>query len=128
MRERRNDPIDVHVGQRIRAYRISQRMSQGALGKKVGVTFQQIQKYERGANRVGSSRLKKIAIALDVSVSALFGEGPSAANDKMIDSLLTEVLSQPYAARLLRAFNAITDVKQRLSLLRLAEIMAGKTG
>lgn len=62
------DPIDVHVGSRIRQRRISIGMSQEKLAKPLGLTFQQVQKYERGANRVGASRLFKIASLLQVSV------------------------------------------------------------
>jgi transcriptional regulator with XRE-family HTH domain len=118
----RVDSVDVRVGQRVRAYRISKKMSQTALGEKVGVTFQQIQKYERGANRMGSSRLKKIACILGIPVASLFGED-EAGNDSTIDTLVTEILSQRYATRLLRAFDAIKDDKQRIALLQLAESM-----
>ncbi len=117
------DPVDVHVGQRIRAFRISKGMSQATLGDNIGVTFQQVQKYERGANRVGSSRLKKVAIALEVPVAALFGEYNAPPHDTA-DALLTEILSQPHATRLLRAFNAIPDSGQRFALLQLAESIA----
>jgi transcriptional regulator with XRE-family HTH domain len=120
---KRTDPVDVRVGQRIRAYRLSRGISQSALGEKVGVTFQQIQKYERGANRLGSSRLKKVSAVLGVPIAALFGEDENS-QGKATDNLLTELLSQPYGARLLRAFYGITDVKQRLALLRLAEDLA----
>ena len=98
-------------------------MSQSALGEKVGVTFQQIQKYELGQNRAGSSRLKKIATVLDVPIAALFGDNESNQPDPN-DNLLTDLLSQPYAGRLLRAFYKISDVKERIALLYLAEEMA----
>jgi transcriptional regulator with XRE-family HTH domain len=114
------DPVDVRVGKRVRAYRLGQKMSQSALGEKVGVTFQQIQKYERGTNRMGSSRLKKVATILGVPVAALFGEDENG-GEGTIDGLLTEVLSQPHATRLVRAFHAIKDSKQRLALVLLAE-------
>jgi len=114
------DPVDVRVGKRVRAYRLGLKMSQSTLGEKVGVTFQQIQKYERGANRMGSSRLKKVATILGVPVAALFGEDENG-SEGTIDGLLTEVLSQPHATRLVRAFHAIKDSKQRLALVLLAE-------
>lgn len=127
-----SDPIDVRVGQRIRAYRLGKRMSQTDLGEKVGVTFQQIQKYESGANRLGSSRLKKVATILGVPVAALFGEDGSSLDEPNAD-LLTELLSRPCAARLLQAFYGITDARKRIALLNLAENMAetkrdGSTG
>jgi transcriptional regulator with XRE-family HTH domain len=101
-------------------------MSQATLGEEIGVTFQQVQKYERGANRVGSSRLKKMAIALEVPVAALFGEYDAPVDDAA-DALLTEILSQPHATRWLRAFNAIPDSEQRFALLQLAESIAKHT-
>jgi transcriptional regulator with XRE-family HTH domain len=121
------DPVDVSVGQRIRAYRISKEMTQTVLGEKIGVTFQQIQKYERGINRVGGSRIKKVATALGVPVAALFGEESSAAGETT-DQLITEILSQPYAIRLLRAFNSITDTEQQLALLHITENIAKNAG
>lgn len=68
------NPIDVHVGQRIRTRRILLRMSQDQLGKAIGLTFQQIQKYERGSNRIGCSRLYDISCVLDVPVSFFFDD------------------------------------------------------
>jgi transcriptional regulator with XRE-family HTH domain len=66
--------VDVEVGQRIKHRRKYLGLSQTALADKIGVTFQQVQKYEKGANRVGSSRLHRIALALNMNPSALFGE------------------------------------------------------
>src|SRR5512144_1919283 len=66
------DPIDQHVGTRIRGRRVGLRISQTKLGQSIGVTFQQIQKYESGTNRVGASNLFKIAKALGVEVSFFF--------------------------------------------------------
>lgn len=65
-------PVDVTVGNRVREMRIRKGLSQQALGERVGVSFQQIQKYERGTNRMGSSRLVQIADVLDVPVSSFF--------------------------------------------------------
>ena len=72
----RSHPVDVHVGARMRQRRTLMGMSQTKLGDAVGLTFQQVQKYERGANRVGSSRLYEFAKALDVPVSYFFDEMP----------------------------------------------------
>lgn len=115
---KRIEPVDVLVGRRVRAYRLSLGMSQTTLGEKVGVTFQQIQKYERGTNRIGSSRLKKVSTVLGVGVGALFAEPES---DQAGQDPLTEITSQPHAARLLKAFAAITDDKLRLALVKLTE-------
>ena len=119
------DPIDVEIGRRVRAYRIARGMSHSELGDKIGVTFQQIQKYEKGANRVGGSRLKKIARVLDLPISALFGEDDKG-DPRAPDRLFTEAFSQRYAARLLRAFNAVTASGQRRALVEFVESMAQK--
>ena len=68
-------PIDIRVGERIREIRLLREMTQTELAKKVGVRFQQVQKYEAGINRVSASRLFMIAEALDVEVADLFGDG-----------------------------------------------------
>jgi transcriptional regulator with XRE-family HTH domain len=69
-------PVDVHVGMRVRQRRTLLGMSQEKLGEAVGLTFQQIQKYERGANRIGASRLYEFSKVLDVSVSYFYDEMP----------------------------------------------------
>lgn len=71
------DPIDVHVGHRVRLRRTLLGMSQVKLGGALDLTFQQIQKYEKGANRIGSSRLYKLSLVLDVPVSYFFDEMPN---------------------------------------------------
>ena len=77
----RSHPVDVHVGARMRQRRTLLGMSQEKLGTAVGLTFQQIQKYERGSNRIGSSRLFEFAKVLDVPVSYFFDEMPANALD-----------------------------------------------
>jgi len=116
------DTADRHVGQRVRAYRLSRGMSQSTLGEKIGVTFQQVQKYENGVNRIGSGRLQKIAAILGVPISALFNENAKG-SEAAADRVLTDVLSKPDAMRLLWAFDAIKDSKQRLALVNLVEYM-----
>ena len=71
------NPIDVHVGSRVRLRRQLMKMSQEKLGDELGVTFQQVQKYERGANRIGSSRLFDLSRVLDVPVSFFFDDMPA---------------------------------------------------
>src|SRR6202171_3657755 len=66
------DPLDVMVGARIRIFRTHRGMSQSALSGKIGVAFQQVQKYEKGINRVGASRLSRIAAVLGISIGELF--------------------------------------------------------
>ena len=95
------DPIDVAVGARIRLARKTLRMSQQALAEAVGITFQQIQKYERGANRVSASMLVRIAQTLDTPVAELFGANDAARG--MTDELAA-LLGEPSALELLRAY------------------------
>src|SRR5262245_52154816 len=73
MTPKKPDPVDVEVGQRIRIQRLQSGLSQTSLAEQLGVTFQQVQKYEKGVNRVGAGRLTKIAKVLDVPVSSFFG-------------------------------------------------------
>jgi transcriptional regulator with XRE-family HTH domain len=120
---KRVDQTDILVGKRIRAYRLGLGMSQTALAEKVGVTFQQIQKYEKGTNRVGSGRLKRIATALGVKIAAFFPEERGTGGKSVSDTLIG-MLALPYAARLLRAFHSIAGSKRRLALVVLAERMA----
>ena len=72
--QKKPDPIDVHVGSRVRLRRTLLGMSQGKLGQALELTFQQIQKYERGANRIGSSRLFRLSRVMDVPDSFFFEE------------------------------------------------------
>lgn len=116
------DPFDVRVGQRIRAYRLNRGLSQTALGTRIGVSFQQIQKYERGINRIGIGRLKKIATVFETSITALLGEDEKG-GDAAVESLLTEVLSRPYAMRMVWAFDALDDANQRHALVHFVETM-----
>src|SRR5690348_7052572 len=82
------NPIDVHVGSRIRLRRTLLGMSQERLAEAIGLTFQQVQKYERGANRVGSSRLFDLARVLDVPVSYFFEDMPNAVQEKSPSKLM----------------------------------------
>jgi transcriptional regulator with XRE-family HTH domain len=118
------DQFDVRVGQRIRTYRLNRGLSQSALGEKIGVSFQQIQKYERGINRIGVSRLKRIAAVFDTSLTALLGEDDNG-GDAAVDSLVMDVLARPYAMRMLWAFDAIDDANQRHALVHFVETMKG---
>ena len=74
--KKKPNPIDVHVGSRVRLRRNMLGMSQEKLGEALGITFQQIQKYEKGANRVGASRLQAIATVMNVPVSFFFEDAP----------------------------------------------------
>ena len=108
------DPIDVAVGARIRLLRKLRGLSQQALAESAGVTFQQIQKYERGANRVSASMLSRIAGALDTPVAEMFGEAGSTSG--AIDEVAT-LLAEPGALELLRAYNALQRGPARAALV-----------
>ena len=98
------DPVDISVGRRIRLARKTKGLSQQALAAAVGVTFQQIQKYERGANRVSASMLVRIATTLDVGVAELFGATDEA---RGVTDEVAELLGQPGALDLLRAYDRL---------------------
>jgi transcriptional regulator with XRE-family HTH domain len=112
------NPIDIEVGRRIRLRRTEIGMSQTQLGDELGITFQQVQKYEKGVNRVGASRLVKISEVLQTSVQFLTNQSAKE------DSSFSEMLVQPYAMDLLKAYTSIKDKKVRASLLRLVDELA----
>ena len=121
--------LDRHVGQRVRLRRMLIGMSQEKLGAALGVTFQQIQKYEKGKNRIGASRLHEVAAALAVPISFLFEGSPEqpcpAAVSKVEDTVdFSTLLTTREAFRLARAFAQIGDAEVRQSLLRLVESLA----
>ena len=110
--------VDVHVGTRLRQRRTLLAMSQTKLGDAVGLTFQQIQKYERGVNRVSAARLLQIAAVLKSTGAALLGELDTAEGDDL-------VLAQPGVSELLSAFRAIGDGDKRDALLVVAKGLRG---
>jgi transcriptional regulator with XRE-family HTH domain len=118
-------PRDADVGRRIRARRLERGMSQTELGTKLGVTFQQIQKYEKGVNRVGAGRLYQIAEILSVPVSFFFGGSEGGRGDKA-DSVDAgfRFLETAGAVRIVRAYSRISDHGVRRALVALAERVA----
>ena len=122
MQQKRAQKIDKIIGRNIRIHRLAKKMSQTELGDQLGVSFQQVQKYENGTNRVGSGRLYQIAAVLGLHVSTLFkgGDGPQ----KGASSGLLDLLAEPQSVRLIRAFAKISDNTVRRSLLQLAEKFA----
>jgi transcriptional regulator with XRE-family HTH domain len=116
------DSVDVAVGQRIKIERTGRGISQGALAEQLGVTFQQVQKYEKGVNRVGAGRISRIAQVLGVPVSLLFSvrEHTQPANDQSPLALL----SLPGAIRLLRAYRRIQSGDVRKLVVSLLENLA----
>ena len=112
---------DIEVGQRIRARRMAKGMSQTELGNLLGVTFQQVQKYEKGVNRVGAGRLVRIAGSLDVPVSFFFGGTDAGSEDTRA---ILGFLDTSYALRLLRAFSRIPQNEVQRAVVDLVESLA----
>ena len=110
---------DIELGKRIRLRRVEQKISQAELGDKLGVSFQQVQKYEKGVNRVSAARLQQIAAALDVPVT-FFYDGDSRARE--VESLL--FLDSAFSLRLLRAYSKIKDQTLQRQLVSLMELIA----
>ncbi|MFC3071632.1 helix-turn-helix domain-containing protein [Shinella pollutisoli] len=131
--KKKPNPIDIHVGSRIRLRRTMLGMSQEKLGESLGITFQQIQKYEKGTNRVGASRLQNISSILNVPVSFFFEDAPGDRAD--VQSGLAEASSSNYVVDFLssseglqlnRAFVKITDPKVRRKLVDLVKALAAE--
>ncbi|MBM6596617.1 helix-turn-helix domain-containing protein [Microvirga sp. BT291] len=121
-------PIDRHIGARIRARRTLIGMSQEKLGEALGLTFQQVQKYEKGTNRVGSGRLQEIGDILGVQVTYFFegqdGERKTKEGSPIVQEI-EEFLSQKDSIELLSAFNAISNADMRRALINMARASAG---
>jgi transcriptional regulator with XRE-family HTH domain len=125
-------PVDIHVGSRIRMRRTLLGLSQEKLGDALGLTFQQVQKYERGANRVGSSRLFEISRILDVPVSFFFEDMPgdvaAAATAQQADPTGESTQRDPLAKRetleLVRAYYRIGDPRVRKRIFELMKAIA----
>ena len=124
------NPVDKYVGSRVRMRRIMLGMSQEKLGEALGLTFQQIQKYEKGTNRVGASRIQQISEILQVPVSFLFEGGPSGTpstggfSEGSSPSYVSDFLATSEWLALTRAFTRITDAKLRRSIVDLVEQIA----
>jgi transcriptional regulator with XRE-family HTH domain len=130
------NPIDVHVGSRVRLRRTLLGMSQEKLGEAIGLTFQQVQKYERGANRIGASRLYELSRVLDVPVTFFFDEmqrGVGEASGRDGGASLAEGSAAPYereplmrreTLELVRAYYRIPDVQIRRRLFDLTKAIA----
>jgi transcriptional regulator with XRE-family HTH domain len=116
--------IDKIIGRNIRVYRLMKRMSQTELADAIDLTFQQVQKYELGMNRVGCARLIEIAAVLGVHFNALFeGTGATKPADAASFPLL-EKIAEPQSMRLMQAFAEIDDSKIRQSIVHLVESIA----
>lgn len=129
--KKKPNPIDVHVGSRVRLRRNMVGMSQEKLGEMLGITFQQVQKYEKGTNRVGASRLQAISSVLSVPVSYFFEDAPNlegaqpggfAESDN--PSYVVDFLSSSEGLQLNRAFMRISDPKVRRKVIDLVKALA----
>ena len=128
---RKPNPVDIHVGSRVRLRRMVIGMSQEKLGEKMGLTFQQIQKYEKGTNRIGASRLFQLAQILDVPVQFFFeeaplrtGQGPNGGfSESKTESFLLDFLNSREGLELNRAFVRITDPKVRRRVIELVRAL-----
>lgn len=125
MAGKRADRTDVVVGQRIREFRNSANVSQTALADQIGVSFQQVQKYEKGTNRVGAGRLTQIARALGVPITAFF-DGLARPIDKrrVNGERLAELSAMPAAPKLLAAFSKISDPALEADVVKLVQALS----
>ena len=123
MPKRRADAGDAIVGHNVRAHRLVRHMSQSDLARAIGVTFQQVQKYEKGANRVGAARLVQVASALGMPVTALL-QGVPGTGRKRADPALAALLANGRRLRLVQAFARIEGASVQQALLALTELLA----
>jgi transcriptional regulator with XRE-family HTH domain len=126
------NPVDRHVGSRVRMRRIMLGMSQEKLGEGLGLTFQQIQKYEKGTNRIGASRIQQISEILQVPVSFLFegSPGSSAGADRFGEApspaYVADFLATTEGLALIRAFTRVPDIKLRRAIVDMVELIGGR--
>jgi transcriptional regulator with XRE-family HTH domain len=135
MPKRSMNPIDAHVGARVRLRRMLIGMSQEKLGEMLGVTFQQIQKYEKGANRIGASRLYEVSRILDVPVQFFFDDLPDDGDRPIArphgfsenggEPFVMDFVSSSEGLSLNRAYTGIKDGKIRRGILDLVRSIAG---
>ncbi|MDS7596031.1 helix-turn-helix domain-containing protein [Agrobacterium tumefaciens] len=131
--KKKPNPIDIHVGSRIRLRRTMLGMSQEKLGESLGITFQQIQKYEKGTNRVGASRLQNISGILNVPVSFFFEDAPgeqvggaTGMAEASSSNYVVDFLSSAEGLQLNRAFVKIADPKVRRRIVDLVKALAAE--
>ena len=134
---RRPNPVDIHVGSRVRFRRMLMGMSQEKLGERLGLTFQQVQKYEKGVNRIGASRLFDLSHVLQVPIQFFYEEAPGTLEqmassrgegfaDRSAESYIVEFLNTRDGLELNRAFVRIRDIKVRRAIVDLVRSLAGE--
>jgi transcriptional regulator with XRE-family HTH domain len=134
MAKKAPNPIDKHVGSRVRMRRMMLTMSQEKLGDALGLTFQQVQKYEKGTNRIGASRLQQISNILQVPVAFFFEGAPNLPGSSRSDGMgeapspayVSDFLATSDGLALTKAFMRITDSKLRRRIVDLVEQIAGE--
>ena len=132
MSKRMPNPVDVHVGNRIRMRRMLIGMSQEKLGERLGLTFQQVQKYEKGTNRVSASRLFHVAHVLAVPVQFFYEDLPAGVEDDSVlgfaesteQAVITNFLNSSEGLQLNRAFHQISDPDVRRRVVDLVKSIA----
>ena len=126
LRKRRPGPDarDIEIGKRVRALRLERNLSQSALAERLGLTFQQVQKYEKGVNRIGAGRLQAIAEVFKIPVAALFASQSTSQAAVNRESIF-QLVDSAGALRLLRAYAKLSNSKQKNALVQLAMEMAG---
>ncbi len=125
MQKKSPNEIDRHIGKRVRARRILLGMSQEKLADALGLTFQQVQKYEKGVNRIGASRLLHMAAILDVNIEFFFEGVPGLrAGGFSDDSLVAEFLTRSESDRLVRGFLKLKDDETRRKVADLVDWLA----
>jgi transcriptional regulator with XRE-family HTH domain len=120
------NPVDRHVGSRVRMRRIMLGMSQEKLGEGLGLTFQQIQKYEKGTNRIGASRIQQISEILQVPVSFLFEGSPGSSTGfdaAPSPAYVADFLATSEGLALIRAFTRVPDIKLRRAIVDMVELI-----
>jgi transcriptional regulator with XRE-family HTH domain len=122
MTKKSPDRRDIEVGRRIRAFRLQKGMSQEKLADQLGITFQQVQKYEKGANRIGAGRLQRVSEILDVPIADLYATQKQASN---ATGEVLEFLDTAASLRLVRAYARIRDPGVKHAVTHLVEIIAG---
>lgn len=136
MAGKKPNPVDAHVGSRVRLRRMLLGMSQERLGESMGLTFQQVQKYEKGVNRIGASRLFQISKILDVPVQFFFEEAPHIGDsgpargmaEAESEAFILEFLNSREGLELNRAFVKIADPKVRKSVVDLVRALSASSG
>ena len=133
MAKKAPNPIDKHVGSRVRMRRMMLSMSQEKLGDALGLTFQQVQKYEKGTNRIGASRLQQISLILQVPVSFFFEGAPAPPGGRLqgmgeapSPAYVTDFLATTDGLTLVKAFVRIQNPKLRRRIVDLVEEMGGE--